>query len=420
MGGYNKQVDKIGGWSLAILAITRSLAVMHGDSTLGSPTIDLLLYIVTYACLLCLLPCVFLRMKSVITSSLLLLLCISLYFLVSFLHSYKGDAGLNIVMFVIMICFCFSNNEVRLYAFRIFKVFLVISSFLGIIAYFSYMFSLGIPYRIVPFYDQISMSYVDYGFAYLTTSFISSRLCGLFNEPGYLGTMAALCLIADNLNFRKMENVILVVAGILSLSLAFFILIFFALLVKGLRDRKTAIFVVLAIIAIAVSLPALVKMNEGVEHLVERFTFEDGVWLGDNRADDVVDTAYEQMFKQNSNLLFGYGTGYTANIEKVGTSSYKGIILDYGLGGVVIIWGLLFIAAAVFIKPLKFRKNAYILLICFFLSIYQRPYVITVNYLLVLFGGILYLEDCLKQHNQVGTNKEKKYERGRHNPALQY
>lgn len=420
MGSNNRQVDKIGGWSLAILAITRSLAVMHGDSTLGSPTIDLLLYMVTYACLLFFLPCVFLRMKSVNSASILLLLCTLLYFLVSFLHSYKGDAGLNIVMFVIMICFCFSNNEVRLYAFRFFKVFLVISSFLGIIAYFSYMFSLGIPYRIVPFYDQISMSYVDYGFAYLTTSFISSRLCGLFNEPGYLGTIVALCLIADNLNFKKIENIILLIAGFLSLSLAFFILIIFALLIKGLRDKKAAIFVVIAIIAVAVSLPVLVKMNEGVEHLVERFTFEDGVWLGDNRADNVVDTAFEQMFKQNQNMLFGYGTGYTANIEKVGTSSYKGIILDYGLGGVIIIWGLLFISAYAFIKPLTFRKKALLLLICFFLSIYQRPYVITINYFLVLFGGILYLEDSLKKQNQIITNKDNKHERSRHNPALQY
>ena len=401
------RADRIAGWSLAILAITRSLAVMHGDSTLGSPAINTLMYLVTYACLLFFLPCVFLRMKSIKSSSILLLLCVSLYFFVSFLHTYKDDTGVNVVMFAIMICFCFSNSIVRLYAYRIFKSFLVISSFLGVLAFLSYVFSLGIPYRIVPYYDQISSSYVDYRFAYLTTSLITTRLCGLFNEPGYLGTIAALCLIADNLNLRKIENIVLMVAGFLTLSLAFFILIIFALLFKALKDRKTAFLVVVAIVVIAVSLPALVKMNEGVEHLVERFTFEDGVWLGDNRADNVVDAAFEQMFKQKDNLLFGYGNGYTMNIEKVGTSSYKGIILDYGLVGVIIIWGLLFISAYSFIKPLTCRKNELFFLICFFLCIYQRPYVIAINYLLVLFGGILYMEESLNSTEQLETKKNK-------------
>ncbi len=389
------QVDKIAGWSLAILAITRSLAVMHGDTTLGSPAISTLLYLLTYGCLLFFLPCVFLRIKSIKSASLLLLLCVSLFFLVSFLHSYKEDSGLNIVMFVIMICFCFSDNTVRLFAFRIFRIFLIVSSAFGIIAYISYVFSLGIPYRIVPFYDQESMSYVDFRFAYLTTTLISARLCGLFNEPGYLGTMVALFLIADNLNLKKIGNIILMIAGIFTFSLAFFIIIIFALLVKGLRSRKTAILIGIVIIAVAVSLPALVKMNEGVEHLVERFTFEDGVWMGDNRSDSMVDSAFEQLFKSGSDLFWGHGSGYTHYIEKAGTSSYKGIILDYGLGGVIIIWGLLFVSAVSFIKQLKYRKYEYFYLLCFFMGIYHRPYVIAINYLLVLFGGILYLEESL-------------------------
>lgn len=387
--------DKVAGWSLAILAISRSLAVMHGDSTLGSPAISTLLYLLTYGCLLFFLPCVFLRIKSIKSASFLLLLCVSLFFLVSFLHSYKEDSGLNIVMFVIMICFCFSNNTARLFAFRLFRIYLIVSSALGIIAYISYVFSLGIPYRTVAFYDQISMSYVDYRFAYLTTTLISARLCGLFNEPGYLGTMVALFLIADNLNLKRIGNIILMIAGIFTFSLAFFIIILFALLVKGLKSRKTAILVGIVIIAVVVSLPALVKMNEGVEHLVERFSFEDGVWKGDNRSDSMVDSAFEQLFKTGSDLFWGHGAGYTHYIEKVGTSSYKGIILDYGLGGVIIIWGLLFVSAVSYIKRLKNRKYEYFYLLCFFMGIYHRPYVIAISYLLVLFGGILYLEDSL-------------------------
>lgn len=399
----NYLIDKIAGWSLAILAITRSLAVMHGDSTLASPAISTLLYLMTYVCLLLFLPCVVLRIKSIKLASLLLFSCVLLFSLVSFIHSYKDDSGLNIVMLVIMICFCFSNNTARLVAFRIFRIFLIISSALGIIAYISYVFSLGIPFRVVPFYDQVAYSYIDFRFAYLTVSIISARLCGLFNEPGYLGTFVALFLIADNLNFKKIGNIILTIAGCLTFSLAFFIVIIFALLVKGLKSGKTAILIGLVIIAVAVLLPTLVKMNEGVEHLVERFTFEDGVWMGDNRSDSVVDSAFEQLFKSGSDLFWGRGAGYTNYIEKAGTSSYKGIILDYGLGGVIIIWGLLFVSAMSFIKQLKNRMYEYFFLLCFFMGIYHRPYVIAINYLLVLFGGILYLEESLNSKELLET-----------------
>jgi hypothetical protein len=412
----NQLVDKIAGWSLAIIAITRSLAVMHGDSTLGSPAISMMLNIINYACLLCLVPCVITGFSKINhQSSIILALCITLFFIVSTLNSYKGDAEFNIVLFAIMICFCFTNNQSRFKAFQIYRLFLVITALLGIIAFISYILSLNIPYRIVPFYDREFGNYIDYKFAYVATEFLSVRLCGLFNEPGYFGTILALVLIADNINLKKTSNIIMFVAGILTFSLAFFILVIFTFLIKGIRTRKMAIFLVLISAVLLIALPVLIEKVPDVENLVTRFTFEDGEWVGNNRSSNVVDITFEKMYKDGSNSLFGYGSGYTKYLDETGTSSYKGFIIDFGFVGAFIFWGLLFTAAYLQIRRSYNKKTLYLFVICFFMSIYQRPNVFTVNYLLVLFGGLLFLDSSF---NKVINIKGNAYERNRHNSSL--
>ena len=414
----NQLVDKIAGWSLAILAITRSLAVMHGDSTLGNPAITTLLLAAQYICLLLLLPSVAIgRGNSNKTYALLLAICVTLYYVISFINAFK-DPSFNIVLFVIMICFCFSNNNTKLIAYKIYRYFLIVTAFLGIIAYVSYIFSLGIPYRIVPFYDRIDTNYVDFKFAYLTTRIFTSRLCGLFNEAGYFGTIIALVLIADNVNLRKIGNIILLVAGILTFSLAYFILIIFAVLYRGLKDRTTIIIVLLTALALAVALPVLSEKFPEVELLLDRFMFNDGEWVGDNRSSDSVDLTFMKMFTNNENLAFGYGSGYLKYLDETGTSSYKGLIIDYGLVGTILFLGLLFLSARSLMKSQNVTKRSMLLLICFFLSVYQRPHVIAINFLLVLFGGILFIEEEVKSQNHLLTNKNIKNETSRHHKAL--
>ena len=394
-------VDKIAGWSVAIIAITRSLAVMHGDTTLGGSTITKALLLLNYACLFCLFPCVVLRKTSNLTAAISLVFCITFYLLLSFLNSYKNDASFNVVLFAILMCFCFTNNIVRLYAFRIFRVFVVLSSLLGIVAFLSYVLSLGIPFRVVPYYDRIDTSYIDYGFAYLTMKLFSVRLCGLFNEPGYFGTMLALFLIADHVNLRRIENIVLLIAGILTFSLAFFILVIIALVYKGFHSKRGVLIIVLFAVALAVALPNLADKYPEIEALIMRFTFEDGEWVGDNRTTDVVDITFKQMINNGDKLFLGFGSGYTNYLDETGTSSYKGFIIDFGLMGSFLIWGLLLVSSLLTIKPLNDKKYRYFFLLCFFMSIYQRPYVVAITYLVVLLGGVLFCDS----NNSIRENK---------------
>ena len=51
------------------------------------------------------------------------------------------------------------------------------------------------------------------------------RLCGMFDEPGIVGTISALLLAADRVDLSKPTNLLLLLAGIMSLSLAFVVIL---------------------------------------------------------------------------------------------------------------------------------------------------------------------------------------------------
>ena len=95
-------------------------------------------------------------------------------------------------------------------------------SILGIIASFSFIFKLGLPYEIVPYYfgDEY---YINYYFAYLYwggSEGVVFRLCGLFNEPGYFGTVSAILLINEKLHLKRISNLLLFIAGFFTFSAA--------------------------------------------------------------------------------------------------------------------------------------------------------------------------------------------------------
>lgn len=99
---------------------------------------------------------------------------------------------------------------------------MIFSAFLGIVAYFDFLLGLGLPHSIEEYYIQRdNANYINYTFAYLFVEFDGIRLCGLFNEPGAFGTFLALFLILDGFNYKHYGNYLLLIAGCLTLSMAF-------------------------------------------------------------------------------------------------------------------------------------------------------------------------------------------------------
>ena len=81
------------------------------------------------------------------------------------------------------------------------------------------------------------------------------RFNSIFDEPGYYGTIVALYLVLDNLDFSKKQNIVLLIGGVLTLSFAFYLILGVALLLKAFLNRS-----ILPFITIAVSIFCLYRL----------------------------------------------------------------------------------------------------------------------------------------------------------------
>jgi hypothetical protein len=86
---------------------------------------------------------------------------------------------------------------------------------------------------------------------------------------------------------------------------------------------------------------------------------------------------------------FGKGYGFVVSSKLGNNSSYKIKLLDYGIVGCMLIWGTLLLSV---LKNNFRNKEIMLYIIVFFASIYQRPNIMTLPYLVLLTGGI----ECIK------------------------
>ena len=396
--GFLEKTVKVEGIAIAIVSFVVGLAMMSGDSTLASPGVGRLLSIPNYLSFLCIIICFAISPKTFKPVPSLICLVVIYWGLQTF-HTYSSYSQ-SLIKFstILMLVFCCLCDKSLLYGFKTYKVLLVIMALLGIIAYVSYLFSLGLPYSIEPYYSRdgtTGWTYVNYRWAYIVQDFSGLRLCGLFNEPGLFGTIIALVLIADNINLKKIENIILLISGFLSFSLAFVILLVIALLIMILHDFKNIKYLIIVSLSLFIIVPVLMEKFEIVAHLLERIRFENGSLTGDNRTNDYFDFLYQQMFSDGK-ALFGYGHGFN-EIKQSGGLSYKKVVIEYGFLGVAVMWGLLLKEAVK--KSVNNNRRCWMFIVCFFASIYQRPSVLSLNYFLILFGGLAYIMWTIENDN---------------------
>lgn len=386
---YSKS-DKLCGIAVGVLAVVFSLAIMHGDTTLIESSKKIFIYIPNYLALLFLLYEIIKHSNKVKLHIPLLIAWIAQWIISNF-HLVSSDVlSIEWATLLLIIVFCAMNERVWHYSFRIYRFFLIIVSLFGIFAFLFYLTGVISPLRIVDYYNKSGGEgaiYVVYPLSYLVVGVDGFRLCGLFNEPGYFGTMTALVLIADGFNMKPIGNKLILVAGFFSFSIAFFVLIALYWGIRMLQKAKSFLIVtsVLAVLFFVV-LPQIPNDSLVGNLLVNRMSYNtyDNRIEADARTTKGFDIYWEQA-KINGHLVFGEGGGYLRG-KDVGSLSYKKTIIEHGYFGAFLMWGLLFVAC------LPYRNKSlkwWLLVICFFASIYQRPSIYYYNYMVVLFGGMM-------------------------------
>ncbi len=321
-------------------------------------------------------------------------------------HTYDGSISFSGFLFSLLwIIFALAPDNIKKRTFIYFKNAFIIICIAGIICYLSYDLNLFLPYKVVNYYNNnaIVENYIDYKFIFLyraSSSISLVRLCGICNEPGYFGTICALILCASSLNLKKKSNIIILIAGFLTFSLAFIITLVIYLLLKYLKDVRTVILTVLLTCFYLFLLPNIYTGNPTVDRLIRRMTITDEGLAGDNRTTDELEYVFNDVVKNKP--LFGYGNNYIKSNNLKGSLSYKTYIIQYGFVGCILLWGSLLLAA------LYKNKNylSIIYIIAFFVNIYQRPNIMTLQYQILLFGGLAFINAKLKVKENANNTVE--------------
>ena len=283
-----------------------------------------------------------------------------------------------------------------------FKTIFALSLISGVVVWFITTIGFDIPYsRLMTEHvgkSSLGIYYKNYFGSIFMDSvydiFLLKRMCGMFDEPGVIGTYSALILIVENFKIKgKWQNTLILIAGILSFSLAFWIMSVTFYILRSFK--KGTINIIISIIVMV--LAYLIFLNINTENLYilglqQRLAFSNGFFMGDNRTESSFDVAYNLFLEgKDGSRIFGNGLNAAANnLNMFGSYSYKMLIYDYGFLGfaMIIIW-------LIFSVTLLYKRNweCIILLLIFLLSIYQRPYIIEISYMIVLFGGCSYLNN---------------------------
>ena len=236
-------------------------------------------------------------------------------------------------------------------------------------------------YKVYPFLVQNNVSHLG-----------TFRFEGYFDEPGVIGTISGSIILIKGINWRKWDTWIILISGLMSLSLTFYIMLILCLIVNA--EFK----ILVPAILIIGFLILLFRDNEIFNSLiVERLVIEDGSWAGNNRTVAGFDT-YFKKFLHSDYFYFGYGNYYAQNIVNVGGSSYKDLIINYGIIGFIFI---LFIPILSAISRMGISRKSFTYILTFCCIIYQRPYLTSPAYFVLLYLSIFYLKEFYVYRRQV-------------------
>ncbi|MGY0162777.1 hypothetical protein [Edwardsiella tarda] len=307
-------------------------------------------------------------------NKILLVLLVLVSLMISLLFN-TSNVNLNnyfIITMPFFIFFFLSNKEMRVKATdffqNIFVIFVTISMMLSIML----MMGLGNYIHMFKIYDSQGVFDIylftvlreDLTYRYATSLF--HRFHAIFFEPGFVGTLSAFFIMANGFNIKDKRNIFLLIAGVMSTSFAFYILMtLYVVLTRPLKGT----FVILIIVC-----SLLIIDNPFFNHyVIDRFM--GGAETIDNR-NGIYESQQIALFKDvyfNFDIIkIIFSVGHSVPDS---TGSYRYILLSNGLLSVLI---LLICYAICVYSDFKYNffccRNMVVTAI-FIISLYQRPYI---------------------------------------------
>jgi hypothetical protein len=261
----------------------------------------------------------------------------------------------------------------------------IIATIPGVIVWFAFIAGIDLPYSLISLsgrgelYRSYSGLAIVGDYSLLTIGGITiSRLCGMFEEPGLLGSVLGVLLAIDVVFFpgrHASRKLLLTSFGFLTGSLAFFVMLSFVAIhfvfASGAKLGRT---VLAALFVTMLQATSNVASQAAELFFLGRLEFngDRGVY-GNNRA------VYGERFTNEylthaplSRVLLGNGPSSNSENAEGGFSSYVAIVYENGVLASLLLLGFLSYFATV---PLTYWRSpiAFLALLGPFLSLYQRP-----------------------------------------------
>lgn len=365
--------------NLLVLALFLSLNPFYFWNTVLSKIGALICFAVSF---------VLSKRKYTIKSALLLLSFFIFYIYAAF-HTRES---FNIAGYIIPILpfFLFLIDEkywIEIYkrVYLVFSLTIIPSLILYILIVF---FGISFNYDIIqPVNEYKTYFYKAYPFCvipYEISEFGNFRFHGYYDEPGVVGTICAFFLVLNKWNLKKWVNWPILLAGIFSFSLYFYVVQIIYLLFFN-RNFKLKIIICGLFIFFSTALMSSPMLEK---FLFSRLEFTNGEFSGDNRTALDFDIFYTKFLKSD-NILWGNGRGFVVNHVSQSGSSYKIFIVEYG-----IIMMFFFCLTYIFFsrKKLKEKTEFLLCLFLFFSLIYQRPFLFNCFYVSLMLFPIYILK----------------------------
>lgn len=223
------------------------------------------------------------------------------------------------------------------------------------------------------------------------------RFCGYFDEPGVIGTFSGVLLCLNSYNLKSKVNIPIFIAGVVSFSLYFVVISILYLFYSIIVSQKRVFLKLLVVIGVLLGIITFISLkyeDSPVKTLVlDRLKYDEYKgFQGNNRSGRGFDLWYSQ-YKQSSAYLVGIGKRKSELGINEGGASYKDIIVTQGLIGFL----LYMVVVLLWIKSNSVDLKEFTVSSVLFLTVlYQRPFIMRVDYFLL----ILFLIYSLKNSNQ--------------------
>lgn len=224
------------------------------------------------------------------------------------------------------------------------------------------------------------------------------RLCGMFDEPGVIGTIVSLILVNEKYKIKSNRiNKILCLGGVLSFSLFFYLVTIIYYLISSILEgnKKNSILLISIIVLFGMFNTGIIK-NEFIEkNILSRLEIKDGKLSGDNRTDLYFNQRFDEFLNsKSSNIIFGMGK-WTSDSDKemAKSASWKKVVIDRGILGIALLIIFFIISAKIYGE----NKQGSIMVFAILLTIYQRPGVFNLPIIIIFIGGLVYQKNEIKK-----------------------